>query len=187
MIGLLGSMLGGRGGRMIGGMIGGRTGAMVGGLAGAMLGGRQIRNLGRMVSDRGGRDERDDGNPPPPGAPMTDSDAEVLVRAMCNAAKADGHVDQTEADQILAELGDDVSANEKAFLQGQLALPVEQANSLAAAVPDHLKAEAYAVSLIAINVDTVEEADYLRDFSAALGLSDSDRNDIHDDLGADLL
>jgi uncharacterized membrane protein YebE (DUF533 family) len=50
-----------------------------------------------------------------------------------------------------------------------------------------LKAEAYAVSLIAINVDTMQEAQYLSELSSELGLSVADRNNIHDDLGVDQL
>jgi uncharacterized membrane protein YebE (DUF533 family) len=40
----------------------------------------------------------------------------------------------------------------------------------------------YAVSVIAITVDTMEEAMYLRDLRDALGLSHSDVDDIHDQL-----
>ncbi len=184
MIGLLGSMLGSRGGRMIGGMIGGRTGAMIGGMAGAMLGGRQLRRLGGLVKSGGGSGGRD---LPEPSAPaIRDDEAQILIRAMCNAAKADGVMDETETETIIGELGE-VSAEEQAFLRTEIAAAPISAAALAGQVPPALKAEAYAVSLISINVDTVEEADYLRELATALGLSDGDRDDIHDDLGADLL
>lgn len=182
MIGLLGSLLGGKGGRMIGGMIGGSKGRMVGSLAGAMLGGSQLRRLGGMLKDKG-NDEQPDGLAPDP---MEERDAEVLIQAMCNAAKADGVMDEAEKAQIMNELGD-VSADERTFMQEQIAAPVLSAADMAARIPSQLRAEAYAVSLISINVDTVEEASYLREFASALGLSDGDRDNIHDDLGADLL
>ncbi len=184
MIGLLGSLLGSQGGRMLGGMLGGSKGRMIGGFAGAMLGGRQLGRLGGMLKGRGGNDGGDRGGNDH--APMQDRDAEVLIQAMCNAAKADGVMDETETNQIMSELGD-VSDAEREFLRNEIAAPFKSASDMAGRIPSDLRAEAYAVSLISINVDTIDEATYLREFSAALGLSDSDRNDIHDDLGADLL
>ena len=182
MIGLLGSLLGSQGGRMIGGMIGGRTGAMVGGFAGAMLGGRQIRRLGGLMKGGGGKQPDTHDDLPP----MQEREAEILIKTMCNAAKADGVMDETETNQILGELGD-VSAAEQAFLRNEIAATPMSAAEMARQVPPELAAEAYAVSLISINVDTPEEASYLREFASALGLSDNARDDIHDDLGADLL
>lgn len=64
---------------------------------------------------------------------------------------------------------------------------MKSAADIARSVPATLKVEAYAVSLIAINVDTMEEAQYLSDLSTELGLSPDDRNNIHDDLGVDQL
>jgi len=177
MIALLGSLLGGRGGRMIGSIIGGRTGGMVGGLAGALLGGRQLRGLGRMISNRGGKSDQ-----PDEGADLDDRQAEVLIRAMCNSAKADGNVDANETSQILSELGE-ISDADRAFLRSELQSPIKSAAEIARSVPPALRAEAYAVSLIAINVDTMEEAQYLSELSSELGLSSADRNEIHDDLG----
>ena len=184
MIGLLGSLLGSQGGRMIGGMIGGRTGAMVGGLAGSLLGARQIGRLGGLMGGRGGSKGQDTHSDGPP--PMQDREAEILISAMCNAAKADGVMDETETEQIVGELGD-ITPQEQAFLRREIASPARSAGDMARAVPPELAVEAYAVSLISINVDTADEASYLRDFASALGLSDNDRDNIHDDLGADLL
>ena len=160
-------------------MIGGRNGAMVGGLIGSLVGGRQIAGLGRSLKNKMSGGGGDDGG-------INDDQAQILVRAMCNAAKADGHIDEAESNAILGELGD-VSDDERAFMQSELSAPMMSASQLASQVPGDLKNEAYAVSLIAINVDTMEEADYLRELSSSLGMSESDRNDIHDDLGVDLL
>jgi uncharacterized membrane protein YebE (DUF533 family) len=173
MIGLLGSLLGGRGGR---------TGGMIGGLAGAFLGGSQLRRLGGMMPGRGDTHSSDVA----PGPALDDNQAELLIRAMVNAAKADGHVDDTESAIIMSELGE-ISPSEQAFMRGELSAPLMPAAVLAGGIPSELRAEAYAVSLIAINVDTMQEAEYLCELSSALGLSDSDRNDSHDDLGVDLL
>ncbi len=176
-------MLGGRGGRMIGGMIGGRHGAMLGGLAGAMLGGSQIRRLGGLLSGIGGRDD-DPGSSPqsPPAEGLSDADAELLVRAMCNAAKADGHVDGEEANRIVAEVGEDATAEEQIFLRRELRSPRLSAREFASNIGPELSFDVYAVSLIAITVDTMEEAAYLRDLRDALGLSHADADQIHDQL-----
>ena len=95
-------------------------------------------------------------------------------------------MDDTEKAQIMNELGD-ITADERSFMQRQIGAPFVSAADMAGQVPADLRAEAYAVSLISINVDTAAEASYLREFASALGLSDGDRDNIHDDLGADLL
>ena len=187
MIGLLGSMLGGQGGRMLGRMIGGRTGAMVGGMVGSMLAGRQLARLGRSVGNRakqgfsGGDDDRshdDEYN-------IGEEKAEILVRVMVNSAKSDGHVDDAEARQIVDGLGDEVSDRERAFLESELRSDLVPVDALVRDIPADLKAEAYAVSLLAINVDTMEEAQYLRDLSAELGMSADDVVEIHRELGVE--
>jgi uncharacterized membrane protein YebE (DUF533 family) len=182
MIGLLGSMLGGRGGRMIGGMIGGRHGAMLGGLAGAMLGGSQIRRLGGLLNGIGGRDDEPGSSRAPSQAEglISDADAEILVRAMCNAAKADGHIDGEETNRIVAEVGEDATAEEQIFLRRELRSPQLSASEFASNIGPDLSFDVYAVSLIAITVDTMEEASYLRDLRDALGLSHADVDQIHD-------
>ncbi len=184
MLGLLGSMLGGRSGRMIGGMIGGRHGAMLGGLAGAMLGGTQIRRLGGFLSGMGGRGNNDQRAEPSASdeSLVSDADAEILVRAMCNAAKADGRIDGEEANRIIEEVGADATADEQIFLRRELRSPRLSAREFAQGIRPDLASDVYAVSVIAITVDTMEEAMYLRDLRDALGLSHSDVDDIHDQL-----
>ena len=181
VIGLLGSLVGARGGRMLGGMIGGRTGAMVGGLLGSLVGSRQLGRLARSVMDRGG----DDGGDGLDGV-LSDDDARLLVSMMSNSAKADGQVDQDEADRIAAQIGDNVTADERSFLRSQLSSPFVAASEIAATVPADLSAEAYAVSLLAVDVDTAAESAYLSDLAAALGLEADDVAEIHAELGVDV-
>ena len=189
MIGLLGSLLGGRGGRMLGGMIGGRTGAMIGGLVGSMVGGRRVagavRNAGGLGGlgglfggggDDGGADQLADG------PALTEADAEILIKAMANAAKSDGTVDQEEVDNILGQL-DDASADERAFLQQELTSPLVDPAVFAAGVPEDLALEAYVVSATAVRVDTAAERTYLKSLGAALGISDEDQDALDRDLG----
>jgi len=199
MIGLLGSLVGARGGRMLGNMVGGRTGGMIGGMLGGLVGSRQLGRLARSVGGGGGGlagmaggllggDDEDDGGG------MIDVDdadaideegARLLVRLMCNSAKSDGAVDHDEAELIASQLGDDVPADERAFLQNQLESPFVTAAEVAMDIPADLAAEAYAVSLLAIDVDTSAENEYLADLASALDLSGDDRAEIHAELGVD--
>jgi len=186
MLGMLGSLIGGRGGRMLGGMIGGRHGAMVGGLLGAVVGGRRMgrggSGLGSALSKlKGGGD--DDGDA---GDSLTDGDAELIIRAMANSAKADGHVDQAEIDQILGELGD-ASRDEQDFLRNELSAPFVPAASFAQAIPEEISANVYIASLMAIEVDDGKEVSYLKELASSLGISEDDRDSIHDQLELPIL
>jgi len=187
MIGLLASMIGGRGGSMLGRMVGGRTGAMIGGLAGSLIGGRKLGRLGRSLFNRnkGNNGSSAAALQQDPGEvdTITDEEAATLIRVMCNSAKADGHVDSAEARKIAGELGDEVSANERAFLDAEMSSPVRTAVDMASEVPPGLRNEAYAVSLFTVDVDTLEEAEYLQHFAAALGLSRDEVDAIHAELG----
>lgn len=191
MMGLLTSMIGGRGGRMLGGMVGGRTGAMIGGLAGSLIGGRQLSRLGRNLTKGGnpfgGGDDKKDGGQAQFADGEEDSistdEAEALVRAMCNSAKADGHVDADEAAKISGELGDEVSADERAFLEAEMAAPMRSPSEMAREVPSSVRAEAYAVSVFTVDVDSIDEAEYLKEFAAALDLSSDQVEEIHAELG----
>lgn len=176
---------------MLGGMVGGRTGAMIGGLVGSLVGGRRVagavRNAGGLGSlgnlFGGGRDDEatnqlaaDDAEP------LSEADAEILIKAMANAAKSDGTVDQEEIDHILGELADATPA-ETAFVQEQLSAPFVDASRFAAAVPRDLTLEAYVVSATAVRVDTAAERTYLKDLGAALGIPADDQRAIDQDLG----
>ena len=189
MIGLLASMVGGRGGSMLGRMIGGRTGAMIGGLAGSLIGGRKLSRLGRSMMNkkngRGGGGTTSNSFAAEAGEAdvISDADAATLIRAMCNAAKADGQVDSDEAGKIAGELGDEVSADERSFLEAEIASPMRSARDMAGSIPAGLRDEAYAVSLMTVEVDTVGEAEYLREFAEALGLSSDEITEIHAELG----
>jgi uncharacterized membrane protein YebE (DUF533 family) len=90
---------------------------------------------------------------------------------MIAAAKADGRVDNQELERIVGKIGTDgVSDEERRFVSEELRRPVDIAGLAAAATSPVVAAEVYAASLLAIEADTPEEAGYLRDLAAALGL-----------------
>lgn len=185
---LLGSLMGSAGGGMLGGMVGGRTGRMVGSLLGSMMGGRGMGRkrgggglLGKMMG--GGKAEQPQEIDYEQYADQDSQDqAKILIQGMCNAAKADGEVSQEEFDAIVARLGD-LDAEEEAFLKNEFQTPLD-VDAYVATVPEELATEVYAVSLVAIKVDTGEEARYLASLAQGLGIDDETRKSIHEQLGA---
>ncbi|QFI54943.1 tellurite resistance TerB family protein [Aeromonas simiae] len=97
--------------------------------------------------------------------------ADLLVRAMIAAARADGHVDEVEHETItgrLTELGFDNAAH---FIGRELMRPLDP-YLLAREVTDMEQAtEVYFVSLLAIEVDHFMERGYLDELAKALRLA----------------
>jgi uncharacterized membrane protein YebE (DUF533 family) len=112
------------------------------------------------------------------------SHALVLLKAMINAAKADGEVDASERQRIadkLAAAGADPEA--QAFVQQELQGPLDLAGLVHAASTPQQAAEIYAASLLAIEVDTVGEQEYLRRLAQELGLDEHVIQRLHVSLG----
>lgn len=110
-----------------------------------------------------------------------EENAKLMIRAMIQAAKADGEIDADEKKRILDYLGD-LEPEEKAFVEAELAKPVD-VNALALDTGQQAKAQVYAMSAMAIRVDTQSEVSYLDGLASALGLSDEDRQRIHATMG----
>ncbi|WP_170758581.1 DUF533 domain-containing protein [Ruegeria lacuscaerulensis] len=121
-----------------------------------------------------------------PGGAVMEEQAKLMLRAMIQAAKADGELDAHEKETILGELGDEISEDERAFVQDQLEAPIDVIG-LAADSGGPLKTQIYATSLAAIRLDNEREASYLRQLATALGLSDAERDQIHTYMGAPIL
>ena len=158
--GLIGSVMGGGGGAGGGG---------IGGLLGSVLGG-------------GGAQQEAPQLPPEQHAAANDQ-AVLMIRAMVNAAKSDGRVDEKEQENIISKLGDDVSQDEIAFLKQEFAAPVDVA-AFAKSVPQGLEQQIYALSLTSIDLDTNNEAQYLGQLAQGLNLDPNLCNQIHDHVGA---
>lgn len=107
--------------------------------------------------------------------------ATVLIRAMVNAAKADGQFDAQEQQTLLAKLGN-VSQDEVNFIKSELAQPLD-VDAFARTVPKGLEQQVYAISLMAITLDTQAEAMYLDKLARGLGISQKLSNQIHQQLG----
>jgi uncharacterized membrane protein YebE (DUF533 family) len=185
---------------------GGMTGAQIGG-AGALLGavfggglkgavqGGALAVLGSLAykayaSSRAGQDIS--APPPPPSEPqiaaMTAPDTEKLVlRAMIAAARADGRIDGAEMDRIVSRMSaDGVTAEDKAFVEAELANPVTPEALAAGVTSPEVATEVYLASLLAIDVDHAAEFAYLRRLATALGLDEDVVARLHRMTGAPL-
>jgi len=107
--------------------------------------------------------------------------AELIIRAMINAAKSDGSIDQTEQEKVIAKLGD-VTQDEIDFIKREFAAPLD-VQAFARSVPRDMGQQIYAVSLMAIDLDKNAEAQYLADLAKGLGISPQLANQMHERFG----
>jgi uncharacterized membrane protein YebE (DUF533 family) len=161
---LAGAILGG-GGKSLGGAVGGGVMALLAAMAFQALKGGGTRQpqvpLGLV-------------------APQTEADrrelerrAEIVFKAMINAAKADGQIDREEIRRIvgrLQEAGVDAEGQQYVIAEMQRPMDTQQLVAEAKGRPE-LAAELYAASLLAIEVDTPAERDYLEQLAAGMGLT----------------
>lgn len=170
MAGILGSLLGG------GGNAGGGSSAASGiaGMLGGMLGGG-----GQAASQQ--QPQRAAVAPQPAVDP--NQAAVLMIRAMVNAAKSDGRIDEQEQQKIISKLGNDVDQAEINFLKQEFAAPLDVAG-FARSIPQGLEQQIYAMSLTSIDLDTQNEAQYLGQLAQGLKMDPRVCNQIHDQVGA---
>ena len=185
LAGILGGMMGGGGQRQSGGS------SLLGSVLGSVMGGGQPSGeaggiaglVGGLLG--GGGQEAAEALPEPQQAQLQEANdqAVLMIRAMVNAAKSDGRIDETEQQNIISKLGDDVSQAEIDFLKREFAAPVD-VSSFASSVPRGLEQQIYAMSLTSIELDTQKEAEYLGQLAQGLQIDPNTCNQIHDQLGA---
>jgi uncharacterized membrane protein YebE (DUF533 family) len=107
----------------------------------------------------------------PPATPAGEERARLLIIAMVSAAKADGTIDPDERSRILGRLAErGASDAERAFLEEELARPLDTDRLVAQAGDPVLAAEIYAASRFAIDPDTPAEEAYLATLASRLNL-----------------
>jgi uncharacterized membrane protein YebE (DUF533 family) len=108
----------------------------------------------------------------------------LILAAMINAAKADGQVDQEELQRILGKLRE-VGADAEAldFVLAELRKPMDLEGLIRRAPSEELAVQMYAASLLAIEVDTEAERQYLRRLAHGLGLEASVVRHVHQCFG----
>ncbi len=124
----------------------------------------------------------DSGPTRPTTASNKDERAVVLIRAMIQAAKADGQLDASEQQRIIERLGNPTRESID-FLRTEFARPSD-VTELARNVPLGMEQDVYTMSLIAIDLDSGKEAKYLVELGNALRLPQDVREGIHQRLGA---
>jgi uncharacterized membrane protein YebE (DUF533 family) len=98
----------------------------------------------------------------------------TLVRAMIAAARADGHIDERERQQISGKIGQaGIGAEAEAFIEGELANPVDIDAIVAAGTTEEQRVGIYTASRLAIEPDTRAERGYLDLLAGRLGLADA--------------
>ncbi len=102
-----------------------------------------------------------------------DQNAQIIVLAMINAAKADGKIDEDEIKKIVGKLDEDgLDEDDKEFIQNNLRKPLDMESVTASSHNNPtMAAQIYAASLLAIEVDTPAEQKYMTDLAASLGLN----------------
>lgn len=113
---------------------------------------------------------------------QANEEATIMIRAMINAAKADGRVDQQEQENILKRLGN-VSQEELAFVRNELSQPLD-VDGFIRSIPRHMGPQVYALSLMTVDLDTNPEAQYLHQLGQGIGLTPEMSNQIHQQVGA---
>ncbi|WP_299374589.1 DUF533 domain-containing protein [uncultured Tateyamaria sp.] len=179
--------LGGSGGQSGGlqGMLGGLAGgAGAGGLLGALGGAMAQRPASNGASFGQVLNSNFDQTPEDPIEPTADQEAAaaLMLRAMIQAAKSDGKLDDGEQEKLMGQLGGDIDAQEAAFLKSEMARPVD-VDGLVQDVPRGMGPQVYAMSVIAIDLDSQAEAQYLHKLAQGLGMDAGAVNDIHAQLG----
>lgn len=157
------SQLGGGGGAGLAGLL-----AAAGGMA--AMGGKNMGGMLDQFAKSGAA------------APQAEETAALMLRAMIQAAKCDGGIDEAERAKILDTVGDDADAEDIAFVQDQLAAPVD-VDTLAADTPAPLRTQVYSASLMAIRLDTQPEAEYLDALARAMDLDQPTVNALHMQMG----
>jgi uncharacterized membrane protein YebE (DUF533 family) len=101
-----------------------------------------------------------------------EDDAEIIAKAMINAAKADGKIDQQEIERIVGKLDDDgLTQEEKDFFVSEANKPLDLNGVVASAGGQaDMAAQIYAASLLVIEVDTRAEQQYMQQLASGLGL-----------------
>ena len=110
-----------------------------------------------------------------------EANAKLMIRAMIQAAKADGEIDAEERAKILEHLGD-ASEEERAFIEAELGAAVDPM-ALARDTGEQMGAQIYAAALMTMRVDKVSEVDFLDQLAEGLHLSPETRARVHGAMG----
>ncbi|MEM7241451.1 MAG: DUF533 domain-containing protein [Pseudomonadota bacterium] len=175
-------------GQLAGGAVaaGGAAGSLAGGMADAAISttgkagsiaGEMAGGLGGLLTEALSNKGRVQSTP----TQEQEDQAELLIRAILQAAKADGNIDETEKEVLLGNLGE-LDQSEIDLINTEMKRPVDPIG-LARQVPREMAKQVYMMSVMGINVDTQQEVNYLNDLAQAMGLGPQEQRDVHQMLG----
>ncbi len=177
-------------GALAGALLGGGSSSMKGALGGtalAVLGSLAVKALSANRSSMQDQEQVMAGLRPPRNeeeVEQVQQTAQLTIRAMLNAAKADGHGDRDEIRRIIGEASEDgLTREEQAFISAEIHKPMETEEIVRAVPNQQVAAQVYAASLLAIEVDTDVERRYLHDLASSLRLDRSVVENLHTALG----
>lgn len=176
-------------GDLLGGLTngGGNLGGLLGGLLGAGAAATSAKPTGTNISfgEKFNQSLTHGGEPEIAPTPQQEVAAGLMLRAMIQAAKSDGKIDDAERAKLLGKLGD-ISPQERDFVNAELAAEID-VKGLARQVPNGMQAQVYTMSIMGIDLDNQAEAQYLHDFATELGIDKSNVDNIHAQLGVPTL
>jgi uncharacterized membrane protein YebE (DUF533 family) len=110
--------------------------------------------------------------------------ATLTIRAMINAAKADGRIDEKETERLVGKLREDgITDEEQRFVLEEMRKPMDT-DAIVQAVPnEQVAAQIYTASLMAITVDTDAEKRYMQELASKLGLNQQVMAYLHQAVG----
>jgi uncharacterized membrane protein YebE (DUF533 family) len=179
-------------GAVLGGRRGGTTGALGGGLL-AFLGSLAFSALKHRDAQGAPVKEADLAREAPLGLrePQTPAEeqelqntAHLAISAMINAAKADGAIDGGEMGRIMGKLNEaGADAEAKDFVMNELQKPLDLDDLVRSVKSPEVAVQVYSASLLAIEVDTPAEKEYLHNLAQKLSLDAETVRRVHDALG----
>ena len=184
-------------GAILGGLLGGGGDSVKGALGGgalAMLASVAMKALmGAGQAPRGGAGSGWSGGSMPlglktPESPAEEqalaSTAELVLKGMINAAKADGQIDQQEGQRITGKLEQaGIDQHGQQWVMSEMYRPLDLDAFAAEIHSPEVAAQVYAASLLAIEVDTDAERDYLQQLARLTGLQAATVQQIHQAMG----
>ncbi len=177
------------GGSTSGGNAGGtmgqqNTGTTSGGGGLGDLLGKALKELGRNQG-AGGQAQAGNNNPfgQTPQAPQISQSEQsaVYIRGMIQAGLSDGRLDEQEQQAIVQKVGN-MGQEEQNFIRAEMAKGADVAGFIQS-VPRGIEEEVYAVSLMAIQLDNRNEAQFLDSIAKGLRITQEQSNAIHDRFG----
>jgi len=111
--------------------------------------------------------------------PQLEDHSRAMLKALISAAKSDGHMDERERGLVHAELQrSEADAGTRAWVDAELARPVEPADVAALATGPEMAAEIYLASLLVVDQTSTMERAYLDALARELRLAPTLKTDL---------